>query len=265
MSTTSFAASTTPIASTTLHTDSEGLIEQDVFIETKDGKLPAYEVQPATGGHYPLVLVIQEIFGVHEHIRDVARRFAKLGYHAIAPELYFRQGDPSTQPDIDTLRREIISKVPDTQVLDDLSATIDHAIAHGCDASRVAVTGFCWGGRIAWLLAAHEPRLKAAVAWYGKLEGPHSEMAPQQPVDVADKLHCPVLGLYGEADAGIPPDSIERLRAALPASSQVVTYPDAPHAFFADYRPSYREAAAQDGWQRLLSWFVEHGVVPGAK
>ena len=265
MSTTSYAASTTPVAPTALHTDAEGLIEQDILIDTKDGRLPAYEAAPAAGGNYPLVLVIQEIFGVHEHIRDVVRRFAKLGYHAVAPELYFRQGDPSTQPDIDSLRREIISKVPDAQVLDDLSATIDRAIAKGADASRVAVTGFCWGGRITWLLAAREPRLKAAVAWYGKLDGEHSAMTPEHPIDVAARLRCPVLGLYGEADASIPLSSVEHFRAALPASARIVTYPDAPHAFFADYRPSYREAAAQDGWQRLLSWFVEHGVVPGAK
>jgi len=267
LSQSSFAAAVTPTATTTIHTDAEGLLTSDILIPSDDALLPAYEAKPARGSGFPIVLVIQEIFGVHEHIRDVVRRFAKLGYHAIAPELYFRQGDPRNAPDIDTLRREIVNKVPDPQVLADLSATLDWVIAQGSDGARAGVTGFCWGGRITWLFAASEPRLKAAVAWYGKLEGDAYPTHPRHPIDVAGDLQVPVLGLYGEADAGIPMESLARFRAALPkdGSAEVVSYPDAPHAFFADYRPSYREAAALDGWQRLLAWFVAHGVVPGAR
>ncbi|WP_341679192.1 dienelactone hydrolase family protein [Niveibacterium sp. SC-1] len=267
MSQASFAAAVSPAAATTIHTDEEGVVARDVTIPSGDAQLPAYEARPAASGRFPIVLVIQEIFGVHEHIRDVARRFAKLGYHAIAPELYFRQGDPRTAPDFDTLRREIVNKVPDAQVLSDLSATLDWAIVQGSDGERAGVTGFCWGGRITWLLAASEPRLRAAVAWYGKLEGEAYPTTPRYPIDVVGELRVPVLGLYGEADAGIPAESLARFRAALAADprAQLVTYPDAPHAFFADYRPSYREAAARDGWQRTLAWFVAHGVVPGER
>jgi len=211
-----------------------------------------------------VVLVVQEIFGVHEHIRDVARRLAHLGCFAIAPELYFRQGDPTRAQSIEQLRDDIVSKVPDEQVLADLDATLAWSIGHGGDATRVGVTGFCWGGRITWLYAAHQPAVKAAVAWYGRLAGPSNALQPRHPLDVALSLKAPVLGLYGGQDSGIPVGQVEQMRHALHeegSTSQIVLYPGAPHAFHADYRPSYRAEAARDGWQRLQQWFARHGVV----
>ena len=218
---------------------------------------------PERGGPFPIVLVVQEIFGVHEYIRDVCRRLAKLGYLAVAPELYFRQGNPATISDIPTLMRTIVAKVPDAQVMADLDATAGWAASHGGDPARLAITGFCWGGRIAWLYAAHAPGLKAAVAWYGRLVGEATANTPLFPIDVIGALKAPVLGLYGGADPSIPLESIERMRSALKGAkvaTDIVVYPDAPHAFHADYRPSYREDAAKDGWHRLQEWLKSHGV-----
>jgi carboxymethylenebutenolidase len=211
------------------------------------------------------VLVVQEIFGVHEHIRDVVRRLAKLGYLAVAPELYHRQGDPAQYTDIDELREKIVSRVPDEQVMADLDVAYAWARANGGDGSRLGITGFCWGGRITWLYAAHQPRLKAAAAWYGRITGPTSPLQPRHPLDVADELKAPVLGLYGGQDSGIPLEHVEQLRARLRqvrSASQVWVYPEAPHAFFADYRASYRPDAAEDGWQRLKDWFAQYGLRP---
>lgn len=216
-------------------------------------------------GKLPVVLVVQEIFGVHEHIQDICRRLAKLGYLAIAPELYFRQGDPRAVADIPTLMSKIVSKVPDAQVLGDLDATLAWGEKQGGDANRAAITGFCWGGRITWLYAAHNPSIKAGVAWYGKLVGDKTELQPRQAVDIAPSLSVPVLGLYGGKDGGIPLDSVEAMRSALSAGksgSEIVVYPEAGHAFNADYRPSYVESAARDGWQRLIAWLESHGMKP---
>lgn len=262
-----FAAAVMPVvAQTTIKTDSSGLTVGEVMIPVGDFKMPAYRAAPAGKTNLPVVLVISEIFGVHEHIADVARRFAKQGYLAIAPELFVRQGDAGSYGEVAKLLAEVISKVPDAQVMGDLDASAAWAKANGGDASRLAVTGFCWGGRITWLYAAHNPGVKAGVAWYGRVVGDPSALQPKHPVDVAGSLHAPVLGLYGGADTGIPLASVERMKAALAAGSaaakksEFVVYPDAPHAFHADYRPSYRKDAAEDGWKRCLAWFKTHGV-----
>jgi carboxymethylenebutenolidase len=211
-----------------------------------------------------VVLVVQEIFGVHEHIRDVCRRLAKAGYFAIAPELFVRQGDVSGMSDVQQIVREVVSKVPDQQVMADLDAAVAWAAATGwVDNSRLAITGFCWGGRITWLYSSYNSRVKAGVAWYGRLVGQADSLTPTHPLDIAASLKVPVLGLYGGADSGIPLDTVEQMRAALArgnSGSEIVVYRDTPHAFFADYRASYRREAADDGWKRLLSWFRQHGV-----
>jgi len=227
--------------------------------------VPAYRAAPAGRTGLPVVLVIQEIFGVHEYIADTARRFARAGYLAIAPELYARQGDPAGYGEIAKLQAEIVSKVPDAQVMADLDGALKWASANGGDATKAAITGFCWGGRITWLYAAHAP-VKAGVAWYGRLAGNSTEATPKHPVDLAAQLKAPVLGLYGAADTGIPLDTVDKMKTALAAgspaarASQFVVYPDAPHAFHADYRPSFRQGPAEDGWKRALAWFKAHGV-----
>ncbi len=262
-----FAAAALPVvAQTTIKTDAAGLVVGEVDIPVGNFKMPAYRAAPAGRNNAPVVLVISEIFGVHEHIADIARRFAKEGYFAIAPELFARQGDPQSYGEIARLMAEIIAKVPDAQVMGDLDACLAWAATQGADAQRVGVTGFCWGGRKVWLYAAHNPAVKAGVAWYGRLVGQASPLTPRHPVDVAGELKAPVLGLYGGQDTGIPLDTVERKRVALaggsPAArrSQFHVYPDAPHAFHADYRPSYRREAAVDGWRRCLEWFRAHGV-----
>ncbi|GDY14369.1 carboxymethylenebutenolidase [Planctomycetota bacterium] len=252
-----------PAAATTIHTSADGLSAGWSTVDVDGGKLPVYFAKPTGAGPFPVVIVVQEVFGVHEHIADIARRFAKLGYLAVAPELYFRLGDPKQAPDIDTLRRDFVSKTPDAQVLADLDRTVEWASTQAGDTSRLGLTGFCWGGRITWLYAAHQPKLKAAVAWYGRLTGDKTANSPAHPVDLAAALKAPVLGLYGGQDQGIPLTAVEAQRAALAAAkapSEIVVYPDAPHAFYADYRPSYRAEAAADGWKRLLAWFAANGV-----
>jgi len=261
---TGFALAVQPISSgTVITTDTKGIVAGAVKIPVKDGQIPAYRAQPATGNNFPIVLVIQEIFGVHQHIQDITRRFAKLGYLAIAPELFIRQGDVSKLSNIDKIR-PIVAKVPDAQVLSDLDATVNWAVKSSKgNANRVGITGFCWGGRITWLYAAHNPKLKAGVAWYGRLVSDATELQPKHPVDIASKLTVPVLGLYGGQDTGIPLNTVEQVREKLKSSSsksEIVVYPDAPHAFFADYRPSYREVDAKDGWKRLQAWFKQHGL-----
>jgi carboxymethylenebutenolidase len=210
------------------------------------------------------VLVVQEIFGVHEHIKDICRRFAKLKYLAVAPELYARQGDVSQLSDVNEIVSNVVAKVPDAQVMADLDATVTWAEKSGKgDVNKLGITGFCWGGRIVWLYAAHSPRLKAGVAWYGRLVGQATELTPQYPIDVVAALKAPVLGLYGGADTGISTESVEQMRTALQTAgnpSQIVLYPDTPHGFNADYRPSYRKEQAQDGWKRLQEWFKKYGV-----
>jgi carboxymethylenebutenolidase len=258
-----FAAAVQPVvAQTQIVTETAGLVAGDIAVPVRDGTCPAYRAMPSRGGPFPIVLVVQEIFGVHEHIKDVCRRFAKLGYLAVAPELYARQGDVSRLANIDEIRA-VVATVPDAQVLLDLDGCADWAAKQGGDAAKLGITGFCWGGRITWLYAAHNPKLKAGVAWYGRVEGAPAERQPRHPIDVVSSMQAPVLGLYGGADAGIPVEGVERLRRALEAAGKeaaIHVYPDAPHAFFADYRPSYRAEPARDGWQRALAWFRQHGV-----
>jgi len=262
-----YAASTLPImAQTAIKTSSEGLTAGEVTIDVNGFKMAAYRAAPAGKTGLPVVLVLSEIFGVHEYIADTARRFAKAGYLAIAPELFQRQGDAQSYGEMAKLIAEVISKVPDAQVMGDLDATVKWAAANGGDVSRLAVTGFCWGGRQTWLYAAHNKNVKAGVAWYGRLVGTQNDLTPKNPIDIAANLAGPVLGLYGGADTGIPLDSVEKMKAALAAgnaaarASKFVVYPDAPHAFHADYRPSYRKEAADDGWKRALEWFKANGV-----
>lgn len=262
-----FAAAVLPIAAqTAIKTDSAGLTVGEVMIPVGDFKMPAYRAAPAGKAHAPVVLVVSEIFGVHEHIADVARRFAKAGYFAVAPELFVRQGDAGSYGEIAKLVSEVIAKVPDAQVMGDLDAAVAWAKTQGADTTKLAITGFCWGGRITWLYDAHNPGVKAAVAWYGRLVGASNPLQPAHPVELAGRLAGPVLGLYGGADGGIPLDTVEKMKAALAQGSaaakrsEFVVYPDAPHAFHADYRPSYRQAAAEDGWKRCLAWLATHGV-----
>lgn len=260
-----FAAAVLPVTAQTIKTDAEGLDAGEVTIPVGDFKMPAYRARPAGKTGLPVILVVSEIFGVHEHIADITRRLAKLGYLAIAPELFVRQGDPQSYGEIAKLQAEVISKVPDAQVMGDLDATVAWAGAHGGDTARLGVTGFCWGGRITWLYAAHGP-VKAGVAWYGRLVGQSTPLTPRHPVDVAGQLKAPVLGLYGGQDSGIPLDTVDKMKAALAQGSEAARrsqfhiYPDAPHAFHADYRPSYRREAAEDGWKRCVAWFKQHGV-----
>lgn len=256
-----FALAVQPVqASTVISTDASGLSTGDTTIAVEGGALPVYFARPASGSNLPVVLVVQEIFGVHEYIRDVCRRLAHQGYLAIAPELYFRQGDPRTIENIGEILQNIVAKVSDAQVLADLDACAGWAASQGGNPDWLAITGFCWGGRVAWLYAAHNPKLKAAVAWYGRLAGAPSALTPRHPVDVAAALHAPVLGLYGGQDQGIPLTDVELMRKALEKAgsrSAIHVYPAASHAFHADHRPSYRKAEAEDGWKRLLDWFAQ--------
>jgi carboxymethylenebutenolidase len=259
-----FALAVQPVSAQTITTDTKGLDAGEVKIPVKDGEIPAYRAVPEKGGPFPTILVVQEIFGVHEHIKDICRRLAKLGCFAVAPELYARQGDVSKITDFREIFSKVVSKVPDAQVMSDLDAAVAYAKASGkADTAKLGITGFCWGGRIVWLYAAHNPSLKAGVAWYGRLTSPTNELQPKHPLDLVDSLKAPVLGLYGEADTGIPVASVEKMRAALKAAGKpgdIVLYPDTPHAFFADYRPSYRKEQAEDGWKRMLEWFKKYGV-----
>jgi carboxymethylenebutenolidase len=263
-----FAVAVQPVSAETITTDAKGLEAGEVKIPVKtgdkEGEMPAYRAMPDAGGPFPVVLVVEEIFGVHEHIKDVCRRFAKLGYLAVAPELFARQGDVSKIADIQEIISTVVSKVSDDQVMGDLDATVAWAKKTGKgDASKLGITGFCWGGRIVWLYAAHSKDLKAGAAWYGRLVGKPDDLHPKNPIDLVAALNAPVLGLYGGADQGIPVDTVEQMRKALKEEKKIgelVVYPDAPHGFHADYRPSYRKEAAEDGWKRLLDWFKKNGV-----
>jgi len=261
-----FAAAVLPIGAQTIRTDSAGLTVGEVTIPSGDFKMPAYRAMPAGQTNLPVLLVVSEVFGVHEHIADVARRFAKAGYLAIAPELFVRQGDAQGYGEIGKLLSEVVNKVPDAQVMGDLDASVAWAKANGGDTARLGITGFCWGGRQTWLYDAHNPAVKAAVAWYGRLVGNTSALQPRQPIELVGTLHGPVLGLYGGDDSGIPQDTVEQMKKALAGGSaaarksEFVVYPGAPHAFNADYRPSYRKDAADDGWKRCLAWLKANGV-----
>jgi carboxymethylenebutenolidase len=260
-----FALAVQPVcAQTVITTDTNGLLAHEVKIPVSGGEIPGYAAMPATGGPFPTVLVIQEIFGVHEHIKDMCRRFAKLGYFAVAPALYSREGDVSGMSDIQEIVSKVVSKVPDAQVASDLDATVAWAKSTGkADTAKLGVTGFCWGGRQVWLYTAHNPNVKAAVAWYGPLKRPGTGLQPKNPIDMVGELKAPVLGLYGGADPGIPVDSIEEMKKSLKAAnnpSEIIIYPDTPHGFNADYRPSYRPDQAKDGWSKLQAWFKRHGA-----
>jgi carboxymethylenebutenolidase len=259
-----FAAAVRPIAAqTVIQTDSQGLIAGEVKIPVKDGRIPAYRAMPEKGKNLATVLVVQEIFGVHEHIRDVCRRLGKLGYLAVAPELFARQGDVSNMTNIQEILEKVVSKVPDAQVMSDLDAAAAWAAKNNGDGAKLGITGFCWGGRIVWLYAAHNPGLRAGVAWYGRLTGDKDELRPRQPLDMVQAIKAPVLGLYGAEDQGIPVEIVEMMQDDLKAAkspSEIVVYPDAPHGFHADFRSSYRPGPAQDGWKRLQEWFKKHGV-----
>lgn len=258
-----FALAAQPVSADTITTDTKGLEAGEVKIPVQDGTIPAYRAMPAEGGRFPVILVVQEIFGVHEHIKDICRRLAKLGYLAIAPEMYARQGDVSKLEGIPEIIK-IVSKVPDAQVMSDLDAAVAWAQASNkADTAKLGITGFCWGGRIVWLYGAHNPNLKAGVAWYGRLVGQADDLHPKHPVDVAASIKAPILGLYGAADNGIPVATVEKMRTAMKdagKTAEIIVYPDTPHAFFADYRPSYRKDQAEDGWKRMLEWFKTNGV-----
>ena len=259
-----FAAAVQPVsAQTQITTASDGLVAGEVTVGVGDFMMPAYRAMPAGPSGWPVVLVVSEIFGVHEHIADVARRFARQGYFAIAPELFVRQGDAGSYAEAGPLIAEVVSRARDVQVMADLDACVAWAKAQGADTTRLGITGFCWGGRIVWMYAAHNPSLKAGVAWYGPLARAYAA-GDRSPIDVAPRIKAPMLGLYGAADSGIPNDTVEQMREALAAAgnthSEIVLYPDTPHAFHADYRPNYRKAAADDGWLRCLAWFKANGV-----
>ncbi|MDM7953021.1 MAG: dienelactone hydrolase family protein [Cyanobium sp. CZS 25K] len=259
-----FALVVRPVSASTITTSAEGLTAGWVSLPAADGAVRAYRARPAKGAGFPVVLVVQEIFGVHAHIQDVCRRLARLGYLAIAPSLFDRQGDVTRLPDIAAIL-PLVMTVPDAQVMADLDAAAAWAAASGeGDGSRLGITGFCWGGRITWLYAAHNPKLKAGVAWYGRLEGTASERQPLFPIDLVTRLKAPVLGLYAGQDDSIPNESVQRMQRALKAAgspSRIEVFPGAPHGFHADYRPSYRAAAAAAGWAQMRAWFRTNGVV----
>jgi carboxymethylenebutenolidase len=255
-STSDYAVAAGAISPQRIVTPAEGLEAKEIRIQTRNGEMPAYLARPSTGSGLPVILIAQEIFGLHEHIRDIARRFAALGYLAIAPDYFFRVGDPLAAPDIAAIRK-IILKAPDSDVMADFDAALDFAAAMGGDSSNAAITGFCWGGRMAWLYARHNPKLRAAIPWYGRLGSDKTANQPLWPLDIAGEVKIPVLGLYGGADPSIPMEQIEQMQEKLReagARAEIVVYPNAPHAFFADYRDSYRLDAAQDAWRRALEF-----------
>jgi carboxymethylenebutenolidase len=261
---TGFALAAQPIcAQTAITTDADGLIAGDIRIPVGKDSIPGYSALPAGGKNLPVVLVIHEIFGLHEHIKDVSRRLAHRGYLAVAPDLFSRVGDVTKLKTIDEIR-PVVAKVADADVMGDLDAAASYAAGTGkVDAKKLAVTGFCGGGRYTWLYAAHSPKLKAGVSWYGQLTGAPTAERPKNAIDLAKDVKCPVLGLYGEADGGIPVEQVLQMRAALAAAnkkSEIILYPDTPHAFNADYRPTYRAQQAQDGWAKMLHWFRKNGV-----
>jgi carboxymethylenebutenolidase len=265
---TGFTLATGPLNAAAIVTDTNGIDAGEVDVPVADGVVPAYRARPQKGSHHPLMLVVQEVFGVHEHIKDICRRFAKQGYYAIAPSLYARYGDPGKY-DMTTLQKlftDIVAKVPDAGVMSDLDASVAFAGRDGADAAKVGIIGFCWGGRIVWLYAAHNPALKAGMAFYGQLRGPatRSPLRPEYPLDIVKELHAPVLGFYGGLDKGIPVSDVEDMRAALASAGkldcELEVFMDAQHGFFADYRDSYNAADAKTAWTRSLAWLKKNGV-----
>jgi carboxymethylenebutenolidase len=258
-----FALAALPVSAETITTDTGGLTAGEVKIPVEGGAIPGYRAMPEAGGPFPTILVVQEVFGVHEHIKDICRRLSKTGYFAVAPALYAREGDVARMSDIKQIM-QVVAKVPEPQVASDLDATVAWAKSTGkADTSKLGIVGFCWGGRQVWLYAAHNAQLRAGVSWYGVLQRPKSETTPDNPIDLVQRINAPILGLYGGADPGIPVAQIDAMRAALKAAgkpSEIIVYPDTPHGFNADYRPSYRPRQAKDGWKRMLAWFRQHGV-----
>lgn len=258
-----FALAALPVSAQTITTDSKGLVAGEVKIPVPGGTIPGYRARPAAGGPFPTILVVHEVFGVHEHIKDICRRLAKMGYFAVSPLLFAREGDVTQAPDYPAIEK-IISRVPDSQVMADLDSTVAWANGTGhADTSRLGITGFCWGGREVWLYAVHNPKLKAAVAWYGPLDPPKSPLKPANPPDLVAQLKVPVLGLYGGADHNITLPQIHAMQAELKKADtpcEIIIYPGAPHGFNADYRPSYRPTAAKDAWRRMAAWFKDHGL-----
>ena len=258
-----FTLAVVPVEAQVIHTDTNGIVAGEVKIPTDGGDMPGYYAKPQGAGPFPVVLVNEEIFGVHEHIKDLCRRLAKAGYLAVAPEIYARQGDLSTMTDIAEINSKVVSKTPDDQVLKDLDNAVAWAGKNGGDTNRLGVTGFCRGGRNTWLYDAHSPKVKAAVAWYGPVMSATSDIQPKTATDLAGELHGPLLGLYGGQDTSIKVSDVEAAAAKAKAAGKTVeihVYPDAPHGFNADYRPSYKKADAEDGWQRMLAWFKKYGV-----
>jgi carboxymethylenebutenolidase len=259
-----FALAAGPLRAGAIVTDANGLVSGAVKIAVGDGTIPGFRARPVAGAHWPVVLVTQEIFGVHEHIRDICRRFAKLGCYAIAPSLFARYGDPGQYSDIHKLVADIVSKAPDTQVMSDLDAAARFAVAEGADPARLSIVGFCWGGRIVWLYAAHNPALRAAAAFYGALRAPspRNPLRPLYPLDLAANINAPVIAFYGAKDDGIPVADVEAMRAALAQAGKrdwhIDVFMDTGHGFFADYRPTYNEADAKLAWSRTLDWFKQH-------
>jgi carboxymethylenebutenolidase len=258
-----FALAVLPVSAETITTDANGLTVGEVKIPVDGGNIPGYRAMPDAGGPFPTILVVQEVFGVHEHIKDVCRRLAKVGYFAVAPALFAREGEVVSMSDIKQIM-QVVAKVPERQVASDLDATAAWARSTGrADTSKLGTVGFCWGGRQVWLYAAHNPKLKAGVSWYGVLQRPKTDLAPDNPIDLVQRINAPILGLYGGADPGIPVAQIDAMQTALKAAgkpSEIIIYPDTPHGFNADYRPSYRPQQARDGWKRMLGWFKQHGV-----
>jgi carboxymethylenebutenolidase len=256
------AEAVNPIYAQAIATDTAGLTASDIKIPEPNGEIPGYRAMPSSGGPFPVALVVCEVFGLQEHIKDICRRFAKQGYLAVAPDFFSRQGDVSKLDNPADLMK-IVSKVSDAQVMADLDAAVEWASKNKGNAAKLGITGFCWGGRVTWLYAAHSPKLKAGVAWYGRVVGDPTELQPKNPIDLVPSLKAPVLGLYGGKDQGIPLESVERMREVLKKArnpSEIIVYPDAGHGFFADVRPSYRKEDAQDGWKRLLAWFKKYGA-----
>ncbi len=260
---TGLTLATSRVEAQVIHTDTAGLVAEEVQVPVADGHLPGYLVRPKGAGPFPLVIVNEEVFGLHGYIKDICRRLGKLGYAAIAVEIYARLGDLSKMSDPRKIFTDIIDKAPDATIMSDLDSAVAYAAAHGGDAARLGVTGFCRGGRTTWLYAAHNPRLRAAVAWYGPVATPKTPLQPLNVLDIAALIECPLLGLYGGQDPSIRVADVERAAAAARAAGktvEIVVYPDAPHGFHADYRPSYRPADAADGWKRMLAWFRTYGV-----
>jgi carboxymethylenebutenolidase len=259
-----FTLAAGPLRAGAIVTDANGLVAGEVKVPVSDGTIPAYRARPVSGSHWPVVLVTQEIFGIHEHIKDICRRFARLGCCAVAPSLYARYGDPGNYTDLHKLVADVVSKVPDAEVISDLDASAKFAAGEGADAARLSIIGFCWGGRIVWLYAAHNPQLKAAAAFYGQLRAPamRSPLRPLYPLELVSRIDAPVIAFYGGKDQGIPVSDVEAMRAALAGAGKrdwhIDVFMDAGHGFFADYRPSYDEADAKLAWSRTLAWFRQH-------